>query len=83
MGNKVSDFMAEWISENIQPVAYQPEGDNSEALELAQSCMVAANAKGISKAELENEFGDIVEYISSELKRAVDQEVARLSGKSD
>jgi len=78
-----TDFLEAWVSENINPEGYAPEGDDSRAKELAEQCLFAAKAQGITKDELEEDVGDIVDYMADAAEDATDAEVARLAAKDD
>ena len=76
-------FVEEWIVENVHPEGYQPEGDNREARMLAVLCLKAAKDAGISKKEIEENVGDIEDFMSQAIDEANDAEVARLAARDD
>jgi hypothetical protein len=74
-------FVEGWVTEHVHPTGYEPEGDNSEARQLTELCLAAARAKGISKKEIEEDIGNIEDYMSEVIDEVNDAEVARLAGK--
>ena len=59
-------------SENmVKPVAGAPAGDNSEARLRAEECVIAAKEEGIAKEDIEEEVGDLVDYMSAAIEKAV------------
>ena len=72
------EFLEEWVSENmVKPVAGAPEGDNSEARLRAEECVIAAKEEGIAKEDIEEEVGDLVDYMSAAIEKAVNADVDR------
>jgi hypothetical protein len=81
MSARGAEFADRWVAENINAEAYAPDGDDSRARELADVMVAEAKAGGITPAEIEEEKGDLVDFISSALAAATDAEVRRLSDK--
>ena len=78
MSKRAVQFLEEWVSENmVKPVAGAPEGDDSEARLRAEECMIAAKEEGIAKEDIEEEVGDLVDYMSAEIEKAVNADVDR------
>ena len=74
-------FVEGWVNEHVHPTGYEAEGDTSETRQLTELCLAAARAKGISKKEIEEDIGDIDDYMSEAIDEVNDAEVARLAGK--
>lgn len=83
MSQRAVEFVDNWIAENIHAEGYPPEGDDSEARGLATMCEAAAQQAGISKAEIDEDLIDLVEYMSQALENVNDAEVERLAAKDD
>jgi hypothetical protein len=82
MSKRAVEFLEEWVSENmIKPVAGAPEGDDSEARLRAEECLVAAKEQGIAKQDIEEEVGDLVDYMSAAIQKAVNTDVDRTAMK--
>ena len=66
------------FSENmVKPVAGAPEGDDSEARLRAEECVIAAKEEGIAREDIEEEVGDLVDYMSAAIEKAVNADVDR------
>jgi hypothetical protein len=81
MSERGRRFIEGWVDENVHATGYEPEGDNSEARQLAKLCLAEAKAKGISRKEIEEHVGDINDYMSEAIENANDEEVRRLASK--
>jgi hypothetical protein len=82
MSKRAVEFLEEWVSENmVEPVAGAPEGDDSEARLRAEECLIAAKEQGIAKQDLEEEVGDLVDYMSAAIEKAVNADVDRAAMK--
>ncbi|HMJ31821.1 MAG TPA: hypothetical protein VK512_24165 [Xanthobacteraceae bacterium] len=78
MSKRAVEFLEEWVSENmVKPVAGAPEGDDSEARLRAEECVIAAKEEGIAKEDIEEEVGDLVDYMSAAIEKAVNADVDR------
>jgi hypothetical protein len=78
MSKRAVQFLEEWVSENmVKPVAGAPVGDDSEARLRAEECVIAAKEEGIAKEDIEEEVGDLVDYMSAAIEKAVNADVDR------
>ena len=78
MSKRAVQFLEEWVSENmVKPVAGAPEGDDSEARLRAEECVIAAKEEGIAREDIEEEVGDLVDYMSAAIEKAVNADVGR------
>ena len=73
-------FLTDWITENVNAEAYEPEGDCTRARELAAECEVDAEDEGISVIVLEAAVRDMIggggtltELIAAALKSAAER----------
>jgi hypothetical protein len=83
MSDRGRQFIDHWVSEHIDAGPYHPDGDNSEAQEKADDLIAVAQVQGVSRSEIEEEVGDLVDYLSGAMESATDAEVARLVAKKD
>jgi hypothetical protein len=82
MSKRAVEFVEEWVSENmVKPIAGAPEGDDSEARIRAEECLIAAREQGIGKEDIEEEVGDLVDYMSAAIEKAVNTDVDRAAMK--
>jgi hypothetical protein len=66
------DFMDEWLRDNIDADA--PEPNDERVKSLAEQCLADASAEGISKQEIEEDMGSIEACIEGVMQRAADDE---------
>jgi hypothetical protein len=76
MSERALAFVESWVVENVQPIASEPEGDSSQAKQLAAQCLAAAQAEGIPKAEIDEAIDDLQAFMAGQIKESVDREVA-------
>jgi len=74
MSKRGTDFRETWISENINA---GPD-DDSEANFFAEECLADAAQAGISKEEIEEDVGNLVDYMLDAMGSATNREVDRL-----
>ena len=79
MSKRALEFVETWVSERIYPEDSPPQVDVSAAKALAASCRAAANAAGISDAEIEEQFDNLTAFIAGQIEEAAD----KLSAKDD
>jgi hypothetical protein len=78
MSKRALEFLEGWVSENmVKPVAGAPEGDDSEARLRAEECLIAAKEEAIAKEDIEEEVGDLVDYMRVAIEKAVNADVRR------
>jgi hypothetical protein len=77
MSTRGMKFVEHWVSENINAEGYPPEGSKTQARSYAERCLNAANRQGVSKKDIEEETGDLVDYMDAAMKVANDAEVQR------
>lgn len=77
-----SEFVEQWIQENVHPEAYVDEnGGDPRPRRLAQSCIADAKVAGISRSELEEDIGNLEDHMAQAIDAAADAEVDRLVAK--
>jgi hypothetical protein len=64
-------FVDYWIDENVEPEIYNEVRHRSR--EYAVRCIRAAKDRGISTADILDEFGDLATYIAGLSDRAIDR----------
>ena len=80
MSNRAVQFLNNWVIEHVNAIPY-PE-HLAEARQLAKECV--ADARGISKKELEEDLGrDLVSELKDRLDARADEEVRRLANRND
>lgn len=78
------DFANQWIAENIQPTFYAPEGSSHPETKATLARFLAdAKEEGISRQEIEEDMGDLSDFISAALEEATEAEVERLEEDED
>jgi hypothetical protein len=81
MSSRATDFATSWVAENINAEPYDP-GDELISAHVAQ-LKADALEEGIDADELEEDLGDLSDFISEAMERATDNDVDRLAGKDD
>jgi hypothetical protein len=77
MSKRALEFVETWVSEQIYPEGSPPKVDPSEAGALAASCRAAANAAGISDAEIGEQFDDLTAFVTGQIEEAADKLMAK------
>ena len=83
MSERAIAFVEEWVSENVDAVADQPDGNATLAAALADRCLNAAGAQGISRAEIAESFDDLTAFMAGELEEAGEREDAESEDEDD
>ena len=78
MSKRAKAFVERWLDEYHHPDAYEDEEEHCESKANAAACFKAAAFAGIAKAEIDEEFGDLVVHIAPLRERIIDAELARL-----
>lgn len=82
MGEHVTDFVNTWVQENINPTAYAAEGGgHPETEQTAEQLLADAEEEGISRADIEEHFGNVEKFIDGQFEKSTDDEVQRLVDK--
>ncbi len=82
MGENVTDFVNTWVNENINPTAYAGDGESHpETEQMVEQLLADAEAEGITRAQIEEHFGDVEDFIDGQFESATDDEVQRLVDK--
>jgi hypothetical protein len=77
MSERALAFVEGWVSDHVQPEGYEPDGDNTRAKQLAEECLSAANAEGISKIEIDEAIDDLTTFMAGQIEEIADREVDR------
>jgi len=73
------EFANLWVADNVQATIFSSDdGSHPEAAATLRRFLEDANEEGISRKELEEDLGDLREYISSALDEATEAEFDRL-----
>ncbi|HZG08722.1 MAG TPA: hypothetical protein VEZ70_07080 [Allosphingosinicella sp.] len=84
MSQRGIDFANHWVSENINAGPYAPEdGPHPEAAASVEALLREAAEARISREEIEEDLGDLHDFVSEAFERATDAEVERLASKDD
>lgn len=79
-----TDFANQWVAENIQPTVYAPDdGPHPETDATVAGLLEDAENDGVTRQEIEEEVGDLGDFISAALEEATDAEVDRLEAEDD
>lgn len=82
MSQRGIDFANHWVSENINAGPYAPEdGPHPEAEAAVEALVQEAAQDGIGREEIEEDVGDLHDFVSEAFERATDAEVERLASK--
>src|SRR5690242_7708432 len=66
MSQRGTDFANHWVFENINAGPYAPEdGPHPEAEAAVEKLVADAAGEGISQAELEEDLGDLHDFVSN------------------
>jgi hypothetical protein len=74
-------FVEDWRANHVLAAGDAPEGDHSQAAKYAQDCLAAAEKSGITKDEIEEDYGDLVDHMGWAMDDANEAEVAKLANK--
>ncbi len=78
------DFVNQWVAENIQPTVYAPDGGPHPETDASVARLLEdAENDGVTRQEIEEEVGDLSDFISAALEEATDAEVDRLEAEDD
>jgi hypothetical protein len=82
MSQRGIDFANHWVFENINAGPYAPEdGPHPEADAAVEALIREASQVGITRQEIEEDVGDLLDFVSDAFERATDAEVERLASK--
>jgi hypothetical protein len=81
MSSRGIDFANQWVGQNVNVEAYDPP--QSFIDEAVQQLVSDAESKGISREEIEEDVGDLTDFLSEAYEKRTDEEVERLAAKDD
>ena len=81
MSERALAFLEEWVNEHIHVEGYEPDGDNARAKQLADQCLIDAQADGIPNAEFDEAVDDLTAFMAGQIVEVTDREVNRLVDK--
>ncbi len=77
MSQRARKFVNYWIAEFLHPDLYEDDETLSESVENAADCCKCAAMYGIGKAEIDEEFDDLVAHIARIHEKILDVEMLR------
>jgi hypothetical protein len=83
MSQRARAFVESWIEEYVHPTGYEDENHHSESRANAAACFESALIEGITKAEINEEYEDLVARMAQVHKQIVDREIANKVAKDD
>lgn len=73
------DFANQWVAENIRATVFAPDdGLHPETADCVKRLVADAKGEEISRREIEEDMGDLSEFISAALNEAAEGELDRL-----
>ena len=79
MSERGMEFADRWIAENIRPSLFLTEDEDSpDTREAVRQLVEEAAEEGITRDEIEEDAGDLTDYVRSALEEATDAELDRL-----
>ena len=82
MSDRGIEFLNRWVHENINAGGFPPENESLVEV-LVEKCREDADKVGISTEEIEEDIGDINEFILEALDAGTPDETNRLAAKED
>jgi hypothetical protein len=83
MSQRARAFVDSWIQEYVDPTTYEDKDRHSQSRAFAVACYNAALIEGITKAEIAEEYPDLVSHMAKVHASTIDAEVDRLVRKED
>jgi predicted Zn-dependent peptidase len=84
MSQRGIDFANDWVSENVNATAFAAEGEHHpETAAAVQQMLEDAEKEGVSREEIEEDMGDLEDFIDNAFDEAATAEVHRLADKDD
>jgi hypothetical protein len=77
MSERALAFVEGWVTDHVHPEGSEPEGDITRAKRLAEECLLAANAEGIPKAEIDQVVEDLTAFMAGQIEEVTDREGGR------
>lgn len=80
MTTTAREFIDFWIENSVHAVEqFRTQGGSQDVVELARRCINAAGDQGISETDMQDEIGDVRQYIERKLSDANQTERSRLN----
>jgi len=80
MSKRASDFVTNWIDDNISAEPYVGDNDPRPA-KYARDCLIEAEKEQIYRGEIEEDLGELEVYMGQAIDKSANNEVNRLVGK--
>lgn len=82
MSDRGINFANAWVTENINAGVYAEEGQrHPETADAVARLVAEAREAGITREEIEEDMGDLDDFIDNAFEEATDVEVERLSNR--
>ena len=78
MSERGADFLVSWVESNVDPDSYPPQGDRVAAQAKADECRAAAEAHGLTAAEIEAEVGPLAGYMHVMMSAPTDRALVQV-----
>ncbi|HEX3755635.1 MAG TPA: hypothetical protein VHV26_11225 [Rhizomicrobium sp.] len=73
MSARARAFVESWIQEYLHPVAYENKAHHAESRANAVACYESALIEGITKAEIDEEYPNLVAQMAQAHEKIIDQ----------
>jgi hypothetical protein len=82
MSTRGIDFANEWVRENVNASSYAEDGKQHSETQAAVEQLLADAAKaGITREEIEEDMGDLDDFVDNAFEESADAEVQRMADK--
>ena len=82
MSSRGIDFANEWVRENVNASSYAEDGKQHAETKAAVARLLAdATKAGITREEIEEDMGDLEDFVDSAFDESADAEVQRMVDK--
>jgi hypothetical protein len=79
MTTRAREFVDAWIEQNVKAEPFlADEDEETRPAEYASSCLADAEAAGVSRKEIDEEFDDLEEHMATEITRSAENRTSGL-----
>ena len=79
MSQRAREFVERWGKAYVGPEPHEDVGADPRPSEYARDCLYDARGSGISRGEIEQEFGNLVSYMHRMMDASAGEEAVRLT----
>lgn len=83
MSDRGIEFLNNWVRENVNATSFPQDPNEPEVTAHVEKCTEDAEKASISIEEIEEDMGDIRDFIFDAMEEATTDEVNRLAAKDD